>query len=305
MTKSLANINERLTTVESQTKELFQHFHQSYRHYIQFLDLALKHQLTLAVHQICTKLYPDEFLALSLTARSSFQSQLRQLSSQFQTKFISSLYSSGIPWQVEPNEPRALPESLGQESNFSWLSPDSLEMTSLIEDSAPITQPEELRVWCHQMEQSIHRVLDELSRATNQLLQDSHILSSHLPSEILEIAMQSDSQGMGISRDNSPHILSVLVETNPRSELDDSSADDDENENQESPPVTKLVGVHLRLMDLEFTDPQLGLMRKQLSQLSERLKKLHRHYYSLQRELRVVEAERAWQASWGLSDEDA
>ncbi|BFM41261.1 hypothetical protein [Synechocystis sp. LKSZ1] len=278
MTQSLASIREKLIQLEAQTQELSENFVQTYQQYIQQLDQVLQQQLILAIHQVCTHLYPDEFLQLNFSDRQQFQSQVHQLSGQFQTKLTSLLHHQGVQF----------PPALVPPTDTSALTP-----------AKRFSHPEELVQWCRRLEQGLQLVLEELSHTANQHLQAAQILPNHLPPQVLEMALQAQENGMNINRSKIPHVLSLLVETNQRAEAnqEEGAAEEDNDGGQ----VSKLIAIHLRLTDIEFADSSLGLLRKQLRQLVERLKKLHKYHHQLQRESRIAEAERAWQSSWSIA----
>jgi hypothetical protein len=282
MTQSLASIREKLNHLEAQTQDLSGHFQHTYQQYLQRLDQVLQQQMILAIHQVCTHLYPDEFLQLNFSERQQFQSQVHRLSGQFQTKLTSLLHHQGI--LLLPM--MALPTLLSSEDGHPLAPPP------------PFSHPEELGQWCRRLEQGLQMVLEELSHTANQLLQEAKILPNHLPPQVLEMALQAQDNGMNINRSKIPHVLSLLVETNQRSEASKEEGDEEDGDGGQ---VSKLIAIHLRLTDIEFADASLALLRKQLRQLVEHLKKLHQYHHQLQREARIAEAERAWQSSWSIA----
>lgn len=290
MTQSLASIREKLRQLEAQTQELSDNFVQTYQQYIQRLDQVLQQQMILAIHQVCTHLYPDEFLQLNFSARQQFQRQVHHLARQLPTKLTSLFQHHGVQFPCVI----ALPPVM---------SPDQ---TSALAPAQCFNQPEDLVQWCRRVEQGLQLVLEELSHRANQLLQEAKILPNHLPPQVLAMALQAQENGMSINRSKIPHVLSLLVESSHRSEPEQEEVEEGEEREQgeedtQDSQVSRLIAIHLQLTDIEFTDSSLGLLRKQLRQLVDHLKKLHQYHHQLQRESRIAEAERAWQSSWSIT----
>lgn len=77
-------------TAKAQLEELMNlgdRFNDAYDRYLQVLAPAVQKHLILATYQICTRGYPEQFLALSLDERVSVQSQLQQLAQQIRLGF--------------------------------------------------------------------------------------------------------------------------------------------------------------------------------------------------------------------------
>ncbi|RAQ38765.1 hypothetical protein B9S53_25540, partial [Arthrospira sp. O9.13F] len=72
---------------------------------------------------------------------------------------------------------------------------------------------------------------------------------------------------------------------------------EDENEEQTS-RVTQLITVHLRISEIEFSDPRVMAGRQKIRQVAKRLNQLGRNYQKKLRERAVLQAEAAWRSSW-------
>ena len=169
-----------------------------------------------------------------------------------------------------------------------------------------VNNPEDLRQWCHIVEQGIQFMLDTLSQDCNASLQAIGVINPNLPTKILEMALRAEDNGINIGRSGMPNILNLMVEARqerPASESEEENeAGEDNEEETEQSQVMKIVAVHLRLSEIEFADPQLNYSRQQLKQLDEQMDKLCKHYRSLKQSLLRAEAEAAWRASWIESD---
>lgn len=167
-----------------------------------------------------------------------------------------------------------------------------------------VNNPEDLRQWCHIVEQGIQFMLDTLSQDCNAALQAIGVIDQKLPTKLLEMALRAEDNGMNIGRSGMPNILNLVVEARqerPVKEGEEENSAEEEDESEQS-QVIKIVAVHLRLSEIEFADPQLNHSRQQLQQLAEQMDKLCKQYRSLKKSLLRSEAEAAWRASWIESD---
>lgn len=82
MTKSIQQVNQELKNLESASAAIAVELEQLHLSYLELLDRSLKQQLIAACFQICTRLYPQSFLDLSLSEKQQLQQKLRQLSIQ-------------------------------------------------------------------------------------------------------------------------------------------------------------------------------------------------------------------------------
>lgn len=313
--RSLPSIRDNLTHIETQTTQLWQEFRHLYQQHLDFLAQTVNQQLIFAVHQICTQIYPEIFLTLSLNQRQKFQARIRHIVRDFQPKLLTQLASKGILLSPVTLEVASLPEEtetvpLDHQENSA---PKELEAL-LSKPSRPhliVNNPEDLNHWCRELEREMNRHLTDISHETNLLLQKVEILSPKLPPQILEMALQAEEGGMNMGQGGMPNILSIVVETrreeakSEKSEEEDLETNDDEDDedNQEeemakNSQILKIAAVHLRLSELEFADVHLSLTRKQLRNLGEQLNKLRKQYRQLKREYLRSEAEMAWRASW-------
>lgn len=70
---------ESLTTA---TKTIDQDLKDLYKHYLEVLSQALKKQLILATYHLCTQVYPEAFLQLSVSQREKVQAGIRKIADQ-------------------------------------------------------------------------------------------------------------------------------------------------------------------------------------------------------------------------------
>jgi hypothetical protein len=180
------------------------------------------------------------------------------------------------------------------ENPFPELQPDSepepilepaLEPSS-VSDSKPRLKPQPLHPkdiaqWQSNLEDEIIEVLQTISHATNQVLQQTGILPDRLPEPILEVAAKADLSSETAA--SPPNLLNLLVEGDSE---------------DEKPGLTQVVAMRLRLSEIEFGDSATAAQRSKLRHLTGQLAKLGREYQRKQKERAIAEAETAWRSSW-------
>ncbi|MEA5510108.1 hypothetical protein VB715_10075 [Crocosphaera sp. UHCC 0190] len=285
MAKSLQQIRQNLTALQEQATQLSTELNDLYRQYLESLSQSVHKQLILAVYQICTQIYPEEFLKLSYSQREKFQEKIRNLGKGIQPKLLAYL-----------SLPQPVPKpTITEQQIFIQLSgkDPSFQLPELPEENEiyTIKTPEDLVNWCKKIEQGIRIILDELSQEVNSNLQKAQIISSNLPPQLLEMALQAEEGGM--SAGNSPNILNLLVETSHKEEEEEEEEDEDQPSK-----ITKISAIHLRLSEIEFADPQLSIQRKGIMKQLEMLKRMRKAYILAQQDYAQAEAEAAWRSSW-------
>ncbi len=289
MAKSLQKIRQEIEKLEQQSTDIFTELNGLYKRYLEALNLSIKKQLILAVYQICTKIYPEEFLQLSYSQREKLQGNIRELCKPLESKLLAYI-SFPQPTPTATITEQILTQlSLINNKEFQLQTPE--EDDSLSE----IKNPEDLVLWCQRVEQGIRMIIHDLSQDVNQELQKNNIIANQLPPKLLDMALQAEDEGM--SSGNAPNILNLLIETSNKDDNDDSDNEEDEEDSQES-QVTKISAINLRLSDIEFADPQLSIQRQQIRQKLEIVKKIRKAYQKIQRENAQAQAEAAWRSSW-------
>ena len=90
MARSIQQIKQDLEVLESTIVESGSELRDLYKSYLDLLSQSVKQQLILASYQICTQLYPESFLGLSLDQKQKLQQQLRVLSKEIQPELLNS-----------------------------------------------------------------------------------------------------------------------------------------------------------------------------------------------------------------------
>lgn len=180
--------------------------------------------------------------------------------------------------------------------------------------------PEDLEQWHLQVEKVLRSSLVALSMEINSSLAAAKIIPPNLPPRILEMALQSEDNRLAPNREKTPHIVNLLIEKSQKPEAKKSqeksaNLDENEEEHNDEPDlseeameelisrqgrgqISRLTALNFRIGDLEFSDVNLGLLRKQLHTYLKDLQKLQKQYRQLQRQKLSAEAELAWRSSW-------
>ncbi len=191
-----------------------------------------------------------------------------------------------------------------------------------------IKTPEDLLQWCQRLETILQRSLVILSMQLNRQLIEKKLIPENLPPKILEMALQSEDERLVPQHDKMPHIVNVLIETAQRSNKDDKREEDNDSRTnpvtetpqntqpqeqdgndaieEDSPrlrgEISRLTALNFRLIDLEFKDVGLSMIRKQIRTQVRSLKKADQQYHRLDKQRLTAEAEQAWRSSWNAND---
>ena len=79
MVLSIGQVQQELAEIKKNVVKSSQELETLYDQYIFSLTESVQKQLILAIYQLCTQVYPEEFVALSLTQKQSLQQSIRKL----------------------------------------------------------------------------------------------------------------------------------------------------------------------------------------------------------------------------------
>ncbi|MGB5714331.1 MAG: hypothetical protein WBM44_25895 [Waterburya sp.] len=322
MTKSIQQVKQDLENLKSTVANTAIEFEELHFNYLGLLSQSLKQQLILACYQICTRLYPQSFLDLSLNEKQDLQQNLRQIGIQLEpdlTEIIKQKELEPEPLELNlmaeliknlPKPKRSRDDQQESESEIDLeLVKAELENIEFIEIDAAASDedeqqiaseatprekidfenPEHLILWHKQIERGIKKTLDVASRKVNKCLQDSRIIPHRIPNKVIDVAMQADSTTEFRNNSKSPsfpHILHLAIET---------------EKNKKSKTFKKPVQIsllRLRLTEVEFSDHRLNATKSQIRNLMGKIKKLNSQYKAIEQEAAVIEAQSAWRSSW-------
>jgi hypothetical protein len=109
MVRPVENIRKDLAGLGEATTSLATEFSQIYTTYLSVLGQAMRRQVILAAYHLCTQVYPEDFLALSVGDRIRLQQGLQSLGRQGQD-WLNQIMETGQPLRLEPS---VTPTALG------------------------------------------------------------------------------------------------------------------------------------------------------------------------------------------------
>jgi hypothetical protein len=328
MTKSIQQIKQNLSNLETTATKIAVELGQSYQSYLDLLSQSLKQQLILASYQICTQFYPQEFLNLSLNNKQHLQQVIRHIGIELKPTLYQILEQKEL--DPEPRElnlmaeliknlpkPKRKKEAQDEENlteteiDFETIkaelgnnieliaidasSEDESELEELnsqtpIKQTINVQNPEHLILWHKQIERKIKKTLDSTSKKINKCLQDSGLIPDRIPSKIIDVAIQTDAGNKG-GRNNRklPNAPHILH----------LAIETEQNQkSKSSQDIAQISLLRLRLAEIEFTDPILNAQRGQIQNLLNQINKLNSQYQITKHEITVAEAQAAWRSSW-------
>lgn len=322
MTKSIQQVKQDLENLKSAVADTAIELKELHFDYLNLLSHSLKQQLIFACYQICTQIYPQAFLDLSLNAKQELQQNFRQITSRLKPDLLELInqqelepepLETDLMAQLIKNLPKAkkslenLPEKVSEidleqiKSEFENIEfieistgvdnkhepSNTLEATT--RETVDFKNPQHLIAWHKQIERGVKKTLDTTSRKVNKYLQDSRIIPDRIPSKVIDVAMEAEAAKGGRSSSQSPHIPHVLhlaIET------------DSKQKSKSSSKPLQISLLRLRLAELEFSDHLLSSKRREIRNLMGKIKKLKSNYRAIKQQAAVIEAQAAWRSSW-------
>lgn len=273
---------------------LAKEFHSAYSDYLTQLGETVRQQLILASYYVCTQGYPERFLKLSYNQRYELQQTLRRLSQQTQEELLAQLHPPDV--YAESEIPK-LPEPLELFDELSGETPKEIAQDPPVEtevangkSAKPQLTPSHLAQWQQDLENAIAEDLKTASHAANRLMQQAGILPPKLPEPVLEAASKADVSEIG---GRTPNLMNLLIETvaeDPGEKLDVGDL--------KGHAVMHIVAVHLRIAEIEFSNPALTSCRTRIRSLLAQLKTSGREYQKKQKERAIAEAQAVWRSTW-------
>jgi hypothetical protein len=174
MGSTLEQLRQEMGNIRKKTAEVGKELRQLLTEYTSVLGRSVSKQLVLSGFHLCTQIYPETFLSLSVSERESLQQSIKQLGSQL-----------------------AVSLSEIQQPLQSMESDMEVDPTVLLE------------LW-ETTETSMVDALREGSRQINQQLQDCGIMTIKSLDKLLNMAAQAQDSGRSVT--NPPHLLKALVD---------------------------------------------------------------------------------------------
>ena len=289
MVRKLGQLQQEVAALEETVADVAVELRHLYEDYLNSLSKAARQHLIVASYQVCTQVYPESFLTLSLKQREKLQEEIRHLGNQLLPQLIAALDVEIKEAALELNIlEQMLDEELDQ-SSFELEQPDQSlpeDIDVIADDESiqaaklPLKDPEKLVYWYQQIEREIEQTLENASKEANSLLHQFQVLPSQLPASIINVAMEAEETGASVS--GSPNLLNLLIEA----------------EGSEKSAIAKITAIRLRRSEIEFADPTLSAQRQQIRRVLEKISQMRQQYRQLKRDCAVAEAEAAWRTSW-------
>lgn len=174
MASEITQIQQSLDQLTQATVKLTHSARERYGQYLAILGPAVSQKLVLASYHLCTQMYPEAFLQLSLNQQQTLQQGVQQLGQKLQEALTAVLQPLNT-WEMEAG-----------------------------------CDPEQLMTLLQEMEQAILEALRQTSQQANQLLQDYKIVNITSMELLFEIASKAAEQGRPIT--SAPHLIKALME---------------------------------------------------------------------------------------------
>ncbi|WP_460194187.1 hypothetical protein [Thermosynechococcus sp. FA-CM-4201] len=239
---------------------------QLYDVYLEMLAPIARQQLITVSYQVCTQVFPEQFLTLEDPERQELQRQIVELAIALETAIV------GL-------QPRRQEDSTSRQ-----------EAVNGEEDATKEQEPPSLS-------EQLSQVLYQSSLKINHLLQRAAILPPAPIAVILEIASKAENRPLG----RIPHLLTMMVDEQKLQEEGEEERDPSESP-RESSSHHPMAAIYLQLEELEFQHPPLGNQRSQIRQLEARLATLQKQLLKKQRQYLVLKASRAWWQTWKANE---
>ncbi len=296
MAKPIEQVEQDLHQLRTSSREIGRELTAAYRSYFGCFAPTLKQQSVQGCYHLCTNFYPEAFLKINYDRRAQLLKTLQRVVNNAIADLSVCIESSGKTNTDNDDEPTG-------------------ELTAM--PATPIDwfeTPASLSTWQQNLEAELNRSLKEISYKLNVLLQQAQIMPPNIPKPILEANLEADRQGGNTA--NMPNLLSVLIGQNgdqheeESDEEDEGEGEDEDVEDALDAAIEKLIqrrdpatiiqihSLYLRLTEVEFSDVTVLTLRKNISQLTNKVKILNREYMHKQQELKIAEAEAAWRNSW-------
>ncbi|MDJ0595081.1 MAG: hypothetical protein QNJ72_34735 [Pleurocapsa sp. MO_226.B13] len=330
MTKSIQQIKQDLSDLESAVAETAVELQTEYRNYLNLLSQSVKQQLILAGYQICTQFYPQSFLELSLSNKQDLQQALRQIGIEIQPTLLEIIEQQELEpvtnelnlmaeliknlpktkkqpkIQEDPEEPDT--EAIDLESVKAELSNlENIEFIEIDTSTADISEfkafPSETsakqQVDFENPEHLIawHKQIERKIKKTLDLT--SKNVNKHLQdSGIIPNRIPSKIIDVALQTDGSPGGRNSRQLPNAPNVLHLAIETDRDKKSKFSKNMTQISLLRLRLAEIEFSDPMLNAKRGRIRNVLSKINKLNSQYKIVKHNLAVAEAQAAWRSSW-------
>lgn len=332
MVKAIEQIRHDLHKITERVAQVKQKLETCYDDYLDSLGLSLERQLVLAAYQLCTRVYPQNFLELSYDQREKMQQQLRQMGQEIHGNLCTILTD---PPPAEP-EPAIVLTEATEEDESDTVDKELLEVFESIDEvladpGAPtaMQSPREQDDESDDLEDKQRRTeLSELAERIAESLADmmqqseeEEAIDDGSPEALIQWYRSTEKNirqvlNQGSRRINRllqaaavlpknvpPKVLELAIQNNQPPNASPHASNlinliieaDMGNKKKKRVRVT---AIHLKLSELEFGDAQVSGKRSRIREQLGKVKQLKKYYKKSKKDLAIAEAEAAWRSSW-------
>ncbi|MEL6578159.1 MAG: hypothetical protein AAFQ14_00295 [Cyanobacteria bacterium J06621_12] len=332
MTKSIRAVKQSLESLKSQVGETATELKELHSNYLELLSHSLKQQLIFSCYQICTQLYPQAFVDLSLGGKQDLQQKLRQLSLDLQPQLEQLVEQTELePKPIELNLMAELIKKLPKPQRKSGdreaeLSPSDLELVKAeiasienienlddieliaidassdeleLEPESPLEEPPREQV---DFENPEHLLLwhKQIERGIKKTLDDTSRKVNHRLQEakIIPDRLPNKVIEVAMQADGAKGMRSSSKQPKVPHVMHLAIESDKSKKSKSDKNSTQISLLRLRLAEVEFADHLLNAKRGQIRNLLGKVKQLESQYKAIGQELAVLEAQAAWRSSW-------
>jgi hypothetical protein len=334
MTKSIQQVKQNLEILKSQVAETATELEELHSSYLELLSHSLKQQLILACYQICTQLYPQSFIDLSLSAKQDLQQNLRNFSLELKSQLAEIIAQKEL--EPEPPELSLMSELIKKlpkpkqrredaENRDNTLTENDLELikaeiasienienledikliainaSSEEEDESENPTEADLREQVN-FEKPEHLILwhQQIERGIKNTLDETSRKVNQLlqKSKIIPDRLPNQVVDVAMQAEGGKGMRNNSQPPQIPHVMNLSIESDKSKKSKSGKKFLQISLLRLRLAEVEFSDHLLNAKRGQIRNLMSKVKKLDGQYQAIQQELAVIEAQAAWRSSW-------
>jgi hypothetical protein len=334
MTKSIQQVKQNLEILKSQVAKTATELEELHSNYLELLSHSLKQQLILACYQICTQLYPQSFIDLSLSAKQDLQQNLRHFSLELKSQLaeiiaqkelepeipelnLMSELIKKLPKPKQRNEDAENSDNTLTENDLELIKAEianienieNLEDIKLIaidasseEDDEPENPTESVPRKQVDFENPEHLILwhQQIERGIKNTLDETSRKVNQLlqKSKIIPDRLPNQVVDVAMQAEGGKGMRNNSQPPQIPHVMNLSIESDKSKKLKSGKKPLQISLLRLRLAEVEFSDHLLNAKRGQIRNLMGKVKKLESQYQAIQQELAVIEAQAAWRSSW-------
>ena len=336
MGRSISQIQQELDAIEEKVIELGQELQTLYENYIAILSNSVQKQLILASYQLCTQIYPEAFVEMSLNQRQKLQQSLRQLGKEIEPLLAQKPTAEEISQeqidlnliaQMLKNLPLSTSENSSKDRESSTSESEELNSDDDNEESTATIAIEEDDL----VRGAIAEIdLEKLQNIANKELNITQISEINLsnPHHLLLWQKRIETKIRKTLEDTSirankclqkfdiipSHLPSKAIDVALKAQKGNSGGklrsipnilnlvvetDKEQKKNKQfSANATQISLLRLHLSEIEFSDAAISSKRNEIRTLVKKVQKLESLYKQKKHEYIKAEADAAWRSSW-------